>query len=251
MVCEYPHSHKWARVVILLARDASPIIAPLPHRQRSSAGRTVRLEGAAADSEFRHDGGVLFPSPTRPQSGRTARPIRLMGLAILAATMLLCLVQSATGAAWADAAAQGAVPLSRATPWQWPIAAPRVVVRPFVAPASQYGAGHRGIDIAAPSGAAVFAPVDGVVHFAGRVVDRGVLSIEHSGGLISSFEPIATTLMAGMPVHRGDTIGTVEPGHCAAVCLHFGVRLRGQYVSPLNYLGGIPRSVLLPTRPIS
>ena len=96
----------------------------------------------------------------------------------------------------------------------------------------------------------MFAPVDGVVHFAGLVVNRGVLSIEHPGGLISSFEPIATTLTAGMAVHRGDTIGTVEPGHCAAVCLHFGVRLHGQYVSPLNYLGGIPRSVLLPTRPI-
>jgi murein DD-endopeptidase MepM/ murein hydrolase activator NlpD len=86
------------------------------------------------------------------------------------------------------------------------------------------------------------------VHFAGVVVDRPVLSIEHPGGLISSYEPVETSLVGGESVAGGDTIGTVVSGHCSALCLHFGVRLNGDYVSPMRFLGGIPWSVLIPTR---
>ena len=140
-------------------------------------------------------------------------------------------------------------PATAATPqWEWPVETPRAIVRPFVAPATPYSAGHRGIDILAPDGT-VFAPAAGVVHFAGFVVDRPVLSIRHAGGFLSSFEPVSTTLVAGGVVSRGDPIGTVEPGHCSSRCVHFGVRLHGDYLSPLNFLGGIPHSVLLPTRP--
>jgi murein DD-endopeptidase MepM/ murein hydrolase activator NlpD len=132
--------------------------------------------------------------------------------------------------------------------WGWPVAQPRVIVRPFVAPESEYGPGHRGIDIASADGADIRSPSDGVVHFSGMVAGRPVLSIEHAGALISSFEPVVSELTAGTPVRRGDLVGTVAPGHCDGVCLHFGVRLHGQYVSPLNYLGGVARSILLPTR---
>lgn len=94
------------------------------------------------------------------------------------------------------------------------------------------------------------APAAGVIHFSGMVAGRPVLSIEHSGALLSSFEPVASALAAGAIVARGDPVGVVaaSAGHCAASCLHFGVRLHGQYVSPLNFLGGIPLPVLLPTR---
>jgi len=132
--------------------------------------------------------------------------------------------------------------------WAWPTDVPHVIIRPYIAPATEYGPGHRGVDLAA--GEELLAPADGVVHFAGTVVDRGVLSIDHGGGVISSYEPVTTSLAAGDVVHRGDVIGTVEPGHCVELCVHLGVRLNGQYVSPLLYLGGVPRSVLLPTRAI-
>lgn len=131
--------------------------------------------------------------------------------------------------------------------WAWPIAAPHPVVRPFVAPATPYAAGHRGIDIRSP-GPEVFSPAAGVVSFAGVVVDRPVLSIRHPGGVVSSYEPVETTLVAGDAVSSGQLVGTLLPGHCASLCLHFGVRVDGQYVSPLTFLGGIPRSILLPTR---
>jgi murein DD-endopeptidase MepM/ murein hydrolase activator NlpD len=137
--------------------------------------------------------------------------------------------------------------------WRWPVEGSQEVFRPFVAPATPYAAGHRGIDLVAEAGTTVYAVADGIVYFAGTVVDRPVLSIRHSGELISSYEPVQTTLTAGATVHSGDVIGQVvsaPTGHCVVSCLHLGVRVHGHYVSPLNYLGGIPRSVLLPTRPL-
>ncbi len=86
------------------------------------------------------------------------------------------------------------------------------------------------------------------MHFAGFVVDRPVLSIRHGDGVISSYEPVVAVVAAGETVSRGQLVGTVLPGHCSELCLHLGVRVHGQYVSPLNWLGGIPPSVLLPTR---
>jgi murein DD-endopeptidase MepM/ murein hydrolase activator NlpD len=130
--------------------------------------------------------------------------------------------------------------------WGWPSTAPHQVLRPFIAPATPYGSGHRGVDLAA--GTALVAPADGIVSFAGVVVDRGVLSITHGGGIVSSYEPVTTELVAGDVVHRGDVIATVEAGHCSVLCVHVGVRVDGAYVNPLLYLGDVPHSVLLPTR---
>ena len=93
-----------------------------------------------------------------------------------------------------------------APPWNWPVDPPHVVVRPYLAPESPYAAGHRGVDLAAPGGV-VYAPADGVVHFAGTVVDRPVLSIEHPGGFLSSYEPVTSSLSKGDPVTRGQPIG--------------------------------------------
>ena len=110
---------------------------------------------------------------------------------------------------------------------------------------------QKGIDIRAPlvaeAGAQVLAPADGVVHFAGFVVDRPVLSIEHVGGVLSSFEPVQTSLVAGDRVTRGEVIGTLLPGHCGSPCLHLGVRVDGEYVNPLLFLGGVGWSVLYPS----
>ncbi|MBK4346158.1 M23 family metallopeptidase [Lacisediminihabitans changchengi] len=187
-----------------------------------------------------------------------ARPIRLVGWVILSAVVLATVVlvspgyparavspETATPTVDARAGTTARVTSAR---WSWPIPAPHPVVRPFVAPATSYGAGHRGIDVGAASETTVLAPADGVVFFSGVVVDRPVLSITHDGGLVSSYEPVASTLPAGTAVTRGSEVGTLLPGHCAETCLHIGVRLHGEYVSPLNYLGGVPRAVLLPTR---
>ncbi|HEU4808939.1 MAG TPA: M23 family metallopeptidase [Homoserinimonas sp.] len=175
-----------------------------------------------------------------------ASPPRLAALVVVIASTLLA--ASPAASATTVRQAEGA-----SVTWVWPLDPPRMIVRPYLAPPTPYAAGHRGIDIGISPGAdaQVRSPADGVVHFAGVVVDRPVLSIRHSGGLLSSFEPVTTDLVAGAIVRRGDRVGVLQAGHCTRPCLHFGVRLNGEYLSPLNYLGGIPHSVLLPTRPLS
>lgn len=185
-----------------------------------------------------------------PRALRAIRLIALIALPLLVVPPLAGASPASATAAWAGATTEAR--------WRWPLAAPHPVVRPFAAPATAYSAGHRGIDIVAASGGLVYAPDDGIVHFAGVVVDRPVLSIKHAAGLVSSFEAVTTSLRAGDPVRRGDVVATIvaggsaadsaSGGHCSGQCLHFGVRRYGDYVSPLNYLGGIPSSVLLPTR---
>jgi len=133
--------------------------------------------------------------------------------------------------------------------WAWPLAAPRVIVAPYRAPATPYAAGHRGIDLGTEGKDPVVAPADGVIVFVGVVVDRQVVSIAHTGGLVSSVEPVAASVSVGDRVVAGQQVGTVSTGgHCGG-CLHFGVRLHGAYVSPLKLLGGIRRAVLLPLGP--
>ena len=131
--------------------------------------------------------------------------------------------------------------------WDWPVDAPHPVVRVYLAPATPYSAGHRGVDIGAGS-SSVYAVASGVVTFAGFVVDRPVLSIGHPDGVVSSYEPVSSDLVAGDAVAQGQLVGTLEPGHCATLCLHLGARRNGQYVSPMTYLGQLARAVLLPTR---
>lgn len=132
-----------------------------------------------------------------------------------------------------------------------PLRPPTVVV-PFAAPPDRYGAGHRGVDLAAEPGAEVRAPAAGVVVFAGRLADRGVLSIDHGGGgLRTSLEPVTPSVVVGARVAAGQVVGTVDAGHprCApAVCLHWGVRLDGSYLDPMTLLAPV-RVRLLPWDP--
>lgn len=133
--------------------------------------------------------------------------------------------------------------------WSWPTSS-RQVVRGFEAPPEPWSAGHRGIDLPAPAGSPVSAVADGVVAFAGTVVDRGVVAIDHDG-VRSSVEPVVPSVAAGERVRAGEVIGRLGVGgaHPPGV-LHLGARIEAgtgwAYVSPLLYLGGVRRAVLLP-----
>ena len=94
--------------------------------------------------------------------------------------LLLLVVPSAAAVASASAAGT----------WAWPVSGP--VIRGFDPPDSPYGSGHRGIDIAAPAGSVVLAPADGRVAFAGPVGGRLFLTIDHSGGLESTYSWVAS-----------------------------------------------------------
>jgi murein DD-endopeptidase MepM/ murein hydrolase activator NlpD len=146
----------------------------------------------------------------------------------------------------ADAASSPAAPR-----WTWPVDPPHTVTRPFEAPTTAYGPGHRGIDIAAEPGAQVRAPADGTVSFAGVVVDRPVVSIRHADGLVSSVEPVVPSVSAGDAVVAGQVIGTLadQPRHEPAGGLHLGARLHGEYVDPALLLAALRHAVLLPLDP--
>jgi len=178
---------------------------------------------------------------------------RMLTLAILTA-LLVALPLGGTPSAGAaqvnarghSASAGGAAAIRGS--WRWPVAPPHPLARPYLAPPTPYAAGHRGIDIRAEDGSPVLAPDDGVVHFVGVVVDRPVISIDHGDGVLSSFEPVTSSLGTGEEVLRGEVIGTLLAGHCMTPCLHLGARVDGAYVNPLLFLGGVPWSVLLPAR---
>ena len=127
-----------------------------------------------------------------------------------------------------------------ATGFALPVPAPPLILTAFAPPANRYGSGHRGVDLAALPGTAVRAAGAGVVVYAGALAGRGVVSVEHPGGLRTTYEPVTGSVTAGTRVSTGDQIGVLEAGHagCApASCLHWGARLPDQvYLDPMSLL---------------
>ncbi|MBW9092888.1 M23 family metallopeptidase [Microbacterium jejuense] len=176
-----------------------------------------------------------------------ARPTRWRRLAagLLSAVLVLSGAAS-SGAAGAITRPPAATAVASETGWVWP-AHPVRVERGFVAPPHAYGPGHRGIDLRPLEGGDVVAPAAGVIAFSGPVAGRGIVTIDHGDGLVTTLEPIDTTLTAGTPVGSGESVGSVAlGGHVEPGVFHFGVRRDGEYINPLLLLGGVPRAVLLP-----
>lgn len=121
---------------------------------------------------------------------------------------------------------------------------PAAVARGYDPPAQRWQPGHRGVDLTAAPGVAVYAAGDGRVRFAGEVAGRPVVSIRHSGDLITTYEPVRSAVREGQAVRRGTVIGVVMAGHpgCPTIaCLHWGAR-RGNgraavYLNPMALLG--------------
>ena len=130
-------------------------------------------------------------------------------------------------------------PAAVVSPFDWPVEPPRIA-RPFDPPPQPWLPGHRGVDLSTPPSAAVRAAGAGRVVYAGRLADRGVVSVLHANGLRTTYEPVTSPLHVGDPVAGGQLIGKVEPGHpgCpATACLHWGLRRGEQYLDPLALLG--------------
>src|SRR4051794_160867 len=73
--------------------------------------------------------------------------------------------------------------------WSWPIEGLIQITSPYRQPDSDYTAGHRGIDLLAAGTSLALAPADGTIAFVGVVVDRPLVTIAHSSGLVSTLEP--------------------------------------------------------------
>lgn len=129
--------------------------------------------------------------------------------------------------------------------------APRpAVLRPFTAPATRWGAGHRGVDLASRVGQPVHPVAAGTVSHVGTIAGRGTVSVLHPSGLRSTYEPLDPSVRLGEVVQEGTVLGTVSraASHCEpSSCLHLGA-LRGErYLDPLVLLLG-GRVRLLPLR---
>ncbi|WP_410054940.1 M23 family metallopeptidase [Micromonospora sp. Mcm103] len=136
--------------------------------------------------------------------------------------------------------------------FRWPLPGAPRVVRRFDPPPQPWRSGHRGVDLAAEPGAPVLSAGAGTVLFAGTVAGRPVLTVGHSDGLRTTYEPVRSRLTAGTPVNAGTPLGdllTGHPGCVEAACLHWGLRRDAEYLDPLALLG-LGRVRLLPLHPV-
>lgn len=154
-----------------------------------------------------------------------------------------------------------AAPGATSSSMRGPLDGPVSVVTPFDPPAQRWLPGHRGVDLAGSPLDRVVAPAEGTVLFAGAVAGRPVLSIDHGGGLRTTYEPVRATVDVGDEVMTGDVVGHLVAGHpgCPVVaCLHWGARVASggpsgdddDYVNPLGLLADADRPIRLkPTQP--
>ena len=99
--------------------------------------------------------------------------------------------------------------------------------------------GHKGVDLAAPTGTPVYATADGFVSKADWFSSYGkYISIEHGASLQTRFAHLSDMVVsAGDKVKKGDLIGYVgSTGRSTGPHLHYEVRVDGVAVDPSPYM---------------
>ncbi|GGA51925.1 hypothetical protein GCM10007416_26280 [Kroppenstedtia guangzhouensis] len=102
---------------------------------------------------------------------------------------------------------------------------------------------HTGVDFGASEGTPIYAAGDGVVTRAGAARGYGnLIVISHGNGLETWYAHMYSHQIGvhvGQRVKRGDHIaGVGSAGNSTGAHLHFEVRVNGQPVNPVPYLGG-------------
>lgn len=130
--------------------------------------------------------------------------------------------------------------------WEWPTGSPTQVARAFDRPPNPWNAGHRGVDLAAEAGTPVLSSAPGTVVHAGTVAGRPTVSVMHSGGLRTTYEPVDPSVAVGQMVAAGDQVGVlIDVADSSHTGLHWGARFeKNNYIDPLRLLLG--PSVLKP-----
>ncbi len=108
-------------------------------------------------------------------------------------------------------------------------------VSPFTGDISQ----HKGIDIAAPVGTAVYAPADGVVVFSGEKEGYGnFVLLAHGYGVVSGYGHNAQNLVGmGQMIKKGDNIATVgQSGRTTGPHLHYETWVNGKTANPEKFI---------------
>ena len=124
-----------------------------------------------------------------------------------------------------------------------PVDAP--ISDPYRPPSTPYGPGNRGIEYSTRPGVEVRASGNGIVAFAGVIAYERYVSIDHEGGIRTTYSYLATIeVVAGQRVAQGDVVGR------AGARLHFGARRFGLYIDPASLFESAPRprARLVPVR---
>lgn len=120
---------------------------------------------------------------------------------------------------------------------------PGAVVRAVDIPDRPWEQGHRGVDLAAAPGDPVRASA------AGSVAGTPVVSVDHGGGLRTTYEPVVADVRRGDVVTRGAVIGRLADAAALPSTarrgpgLSWGARIRdpaspdGRYIDPMSLLG--------------
>jgi len=189
---------------------------------------------------------VSFPSAPLIRVGLVVALGLLLALAAPGAAAQVRPPVEVTGPA---AAAPTAPAAPSGSTWGWPLPGRPAVLHRFQPPPAPWLAGHRGVDLAGSPGTPVLAAGAGVVAFAGSVAGVPVVSVDHSGGLRTTYQPVVAAVARGEPIARGEPLGTLvaAPSHCLpASCLHWGLRRGDAYLDPLSLVGLDLRVRLLP-----
>ena len=105
-----------------------------------------------------------------------------------------------------------------------------------------YGGGerHGGQDMAGPTGTPVYATGDGIITMAEFKTNGygNQVIIDHGYGYQTRYAHLSViTVVAGMPVKRGEQIGNIgSTGKSTGPHLHYEVVYRGDRVNPMNYM---------------
>lgn len=149
--------------------------------------------------------------------------------------------------------AAAVTPAPAATAWVDPStgsAHPTRVTRRADIPEHNWQPGHRGVDLALRPGDEVLAAGAGTVAFAGAVAGTPVVSIDHPGGLRTTYQPVHASVQVGAAVGEGEPIGTLARAGAFRAGdhdgLHWGARTGPDaYIDPLTLLAP-PRIRLKP-----
>ena len=101
---------------------------------------------------------------------------------------------------------------------------------------------HRGTDFRAKAGTPVYASNFGIVRLAKNLFYSGnIVIVDHGKGIFTNYAHLSKTqVIAGQHIARGDQIGlSGATGRVSGPHLHWGVKINGSYVDPLQFLAVI------------
>lgn len=124
----------------------------------------------------------------------------------------------------------------------WPCPASSRITSSFgdrESPTEGASSSHQGIDIGASTGSSILAAASGTVTISTYSYSAGnYIMINHGGGVSTVYMHCSELLVsAGQEVTQGQVIAKVgSTGYSTGPHLHFGIRVNGSYVNPINYV---------------